>query len=64
MRLIVNATTDVLSGRSNNDPHDGQLTISVIGAGNCQDIDSAVLSELFTEIRLIDIDAEAVNFVV
>lgn len=64
MWLIATAATDLLSRRSNSAAHDGQLTISIVGAGNCQDIDLNVLAELFTKIRLIDIDAEALNRVV
>jgi len=64
MRLIAAAASDVLSRRSDSTSHGHQLTISIAGAGNCQDIDIAVLAELFIEIRLIDIDAAAVNLVV
>lgn len=64
MRLIAAAAVDVLSRRPDNQSHGQQLTISIAGAGNCQDIDLNVLAELFTEIRLIDIDAAAVNLVV
>ena len=63
MRLIAAAATDVLSRRSDNASTD-QLTISIVGAGNCQDIDLNVLAELFTEVRLIDIDAAALNLAV
>jgi hypothetical protein len=64
MRLIAAAAVDVLSRRPDNQSQGQQLTISIAGAGNCQDIDLNVLAELFTEIRLIDIDAAAVNLVV
>ena len=64
MRLIAAAAVDVLPRRPDNTSHIQQLTISIVGAGNCQDIDLNVLAELFTEIRLIDIDAAAVNLVV
>ena len=64
MRLIAAAATDLLSRRSVNNPHSQQLTISIAGAGNCQDVDLHVLAELFDEIRLIDIDATAVNLAV
>ncbi len=64
MRLIANAAADVRSHRSDNTSPSHQLTISIAGAGNCQDIDILVLAELFAEIRLIDIDDAAVNLVV
>ena len=64
MRLIAAAASDILSRRSDSISHGHPLTISIAGAGNCQDIDIAVLAELFAEIRLIDIDAAAVNLVV
>ena len=64
MRLIATAATDVQSRRSDRASHGHRLTIAIAGAGNCQDIDVAALAELFTEIRLIDIDAAAVNLVV
>ena len=64
MRLIAAAAVDVLPRRPDDTSHIQQLTISIVGAGNCQDIDLNVLAELFTEIRLIDIDAAAVNLVV
>lgn len=64
MRLIAAAASDVLSRRSDITSQGHQLTISIVGAGNCQDIDILVLAELFAEIRLIDIDDAAVNLVV
>ncbi len=64
MRLIAAAAVDVLSRRPDRASHVQQLTISIVGAGNCQDIELNVLAEMFTEIRLIDIDAAAVNLVV
>ena len=64
MRLIVAATRDMKIRRSTNGTFDGPHTISIMGAGNCQDIDLAALANLFVEIRLVDIDAEAVNIVV
>ena len=64
MRLITTAASDVLSRRTDARTQADHLTISIIGAGNCQDIDLNVLAELFTEIRLIDIDAAALHLVV
>ena len=61
MHLISEAVSG-LSGRDlTSPPSDEQPTITVIGAGNCQDIDLISLATSFREIRLIDIDAVAVQ---
>jgi hypothetical protein len=53
MRLI---TTASLALR-----HVHRPSISIIGAGNCQDIDLSILAKQFREIRLFDIDEASVN---
>ena len=61
MRLISDAATGIAARDSDRPQCDKHPTITVIGAGNCQDIDLPALAASFTEIRLIDIDAVAVN---
>lgn len=61
MRLISDAAAGI-AVRDSTSPHlDKQPTMTVIGAGNCQDIDLPVLAAAFSEIRLIDIDAIALE---
>jgi len=61
MRLISEAVAG-LSGRASASPlSDERPTITVIGAGNCQDIDLLTLATSFREIRLVDIDAVAID---
>ncbi|MDA1232855.1 MAG: hypothetical protein O2856_18965 [Planctomycetota bacterium] len=56
MRLIANAVSSIQQQE--------HLTITIAGAGNCQDVDLKKLAGLFSEIRLIDIDADAVRVAV
>lgn len=61
MRLILTAVKS-LDDQSGAKPLNPQpRTLTVLGAGNCQDIELAVLAEVFDEVRLIDIDAHAVQ---
>lgn len=60
MRLISDAAAGISVRRSTSAQSDELPTITVIGAGNCQDIDLTALAVSFSEIRLIDIDAVAV----
>ena len=39
----------------------GNGRICILGAGNCNDIDLALLSELFSEVHLVDWDAQALH---
>jgi hypothetical protein len=45
-------------------PVNEQRSLTILGAGNCLDIDLQNLCELFSAIRLIDIDRSAVEFAV
>ena len=56
MRLISDAATGIAARDSDRPQCDKHPTITVIGAGNCQDIDLPALAASFTEIRLIVID--------
>jgi hypothetical protein len=60
MRLILDAAAGTSVRRSTSAQSDKWPTMTVIGAGNCQDIDLTTLAVAFSEIRLIDIDAVAV----
>ena len=60
MRLILDAAAGTSVRRSTSAQSDEWPTMTVIGAGNCQDIDLTTLAVAFSEIRLIDIDAVAV----
>jgi hypothetical protein len=42
-----------------NQPEDRRRGLSVIGAGNCNDLDLAALAGCFAEIHLVDLDTEA-----
>lgn len=61
MRLISDAAAGI-AVRDSTSPHLDKLpTMTVVGAGNCQDIDLPALAAAFSEIRLIDIDAIALE---
>ncbi|MFO1003386.1 MAG: hypothetical protein U0936_23880 [Planctomycetaceae bacterium] len=53
MELVLSASTefDTLSGRS----------VSVLGAGNCMDLDLSLLASLFEKVNLLDIDRAALE---
>ncbi len=61
MRLISEAAAGIAARGLTSPPSDKLPTITVIGAGNCQDIDLPALADSFREIRLIDLDAVAVD---
>lgn len=61
MRLILQAAAAVATRDSTGPQCDEFPTITLIGAGNCQDIDLPALAASFSEIRLIDIDVAAVD---
>ena len=61
MRLISDAASTIAAGDSTSHQSAELPTITMIGAGNCQDIDLPTLAASFREIRLIDIDAVAVD---
>ncbi|MEJ7592121.1 MAG: hypothetical protein WKF77_11265 [Planctomycetaceae bacterium] len=61
MRLISEAAAGLAARGSTSSESDELPTITVIGAGNCQDIDLPALAGSFREIRLIDLDAVAVD---
>ena len=61
MRLISDAAAAVATRDSTRPQCDEFPTITLIGAGNCQDIDLPALAASFSEIRLIDIDVAAVD---
>ena len=61
MRLISDAAAGISARRSTSAQSHELSTITVIGAGNCQDIDLAALAMSFREVRLIDLDAVALE---
>ena len=61
MRLISNAVAGFANHVLTSPPDDKLPTVTAIGAGNCQDIDLTALAVSFREIRLIDLDAMAVE---
>jgi hypothetical protein len=61
MWLIAEALTELTASNELNHRSDDAPTLTVFGPGNCQDIDLAVLATQFCEIRLVDIDGDAVD---
>src|SRR5688572_32284061 len=43
------------------DPRDRSRSLCVLGAGNCNDLDLTWLKQVFADVHLVDIDADAVN---
>ena len=61
MQLIAATANALRCGHSQHQSVKQLPTITVLGAGNCQDLDLPLLTSAFREVRLIDIDADAVQ---
>lgn len=54
-------TMELIAGAARNLRPASQRTISVLGAGNCMDLDLKQLTEMFDKVALLDLDREAVE---